>query len=311
MSVIRPRHRLAFVMALSLIITLLAAMIPVPHAAAQQAEAQQASPYFIDVRIPGKGIVTDVPNFHLCKDRTYQITVTTRQQTLYGPLVPNTLISVQGASRGTLSPSSIMTGGDRPYDAARFSYRASETGTETLRFTSQIGDASAAQHTDRTVSFEVEDCTPTVQLIWRGNGFVSAGPTATAQYFAVMDPVKLDPAGENQFHGSGELVYQNLMSQSADCSATGFAVPAPTDISARVVDDRWYDFTFTFTPSAISINIDCWGTMNYTFDMFMMTAFSKAIAPIEGGTVKVPIDHYPDPILHVWGTMYVIVTHAR
>src|SRR5688572_27181255 len=75
----------------------LATALCVMASAAQRAAAQQAPSYFLEVSIPGRGILTQSSNIQLCKDRSYRMHVTARQENPYESLVQNTRIAVVGA----------------------------------------------------------------------------------------------------------------------------------------------------------------------------------------------------------------------
>jgi hypothetical protein len=281
---------------------------------AQRAGAQQAPPYFLEVRIPGKGLLTQSSNIQLCKDRSYQMHVTARQQNPAESLVPNSRITVLGASRGMISPPISFTSSDRPYAPAVFSYKGLDEGVETLRFTADIGQGFSAVQVVSTVSFAVRDCAPTVQLIFRGVGIVYTGRTAVAQYFATMDPVELVPIGEDTYHGTGKLVFWQLTAQGEGCTAVGTAAPAPVDITARFLTEELLSFTFIFTPAPGSLTTSgaCTAfTAPFSLDFGATTAFSQVSGPGRGGTMNVPIASQPHPVLTVTGTMSVIVISAR
>src|SRR5688572_12456112 len=128
MIVTQLRRGLTIVLALTLIIALLATISPLPRAAAQQRS------YALDIVMIGKGQLTESSSIKVCKDRIYTIHAVTRRLDRFESLVPNTQISVLGATRGSITPSSAMTSADRPYDPAVFRYKANDEGTETLRF---------------------------------------------------------------------------------------------------------------------------------------------------------------------------------
>lgn len=312
MTHIRPRHGLAC--AVALIITLLLTMTAVPHASAQQQAAAQQESFALDIRMIGKGSLIGGTSIKVCKDRSYTIHAWTKR--IRGEsFVPNTQITVLPASLGTISPSSGMSGVDRPYDPAVFRYKATEEGTETLRFTGLTAPAPGGTSVDRTVSFTVEDCVPTVSLLWRGTGVVTSGPGATAQYVASVEPVELIPVGDaGNYVGTGTLVYHQLTAQSVGCYGVASAAPAPVDITAREVSEDRLDITFTFTPAVGSLTVSgsCTNfTVDFTMELGSYTGFSQASVPARGGTVHVPVSSQPDPILHVSGTMIVTVKRDR
>lgn len=179
-------------------------------------------------------------------------------------------ITVSGAAYGTISPPSAVTlmtdTGLAITPIARFKYTADKPGSEQLIF--EAGSPAPAG-TQRTLEFEVENCTHEVAMIYRG--VLNISPLL-ANYSGVLDPTKLDQSGENQHSGVAPFeLAETFHIPGAPCSVVGSISSSQADIVAAS-QEQTTNFTITFQPNTQTVNVHCpdaaasaagmWGAQN-------------------------------------------------
>lgn len=150
-------------------------------------------------------------------------------------------VLVLGAQLGTIVPNPYqltLRGGP-----ARFSYRADKTGSETLRFTAEMGrvvrfeefDADGSrkealvQSANDTFKFEVRECTYKVKFVyhWQMPG---------AEQFGFMGDTWLKRQKDGTFAGNGDFIVSSFAS-SPGCKANISDFEPPIGLTGKLLKD--------------------------------------------------------------------------
>jgi hypothetical protein len=222
----------------------------------------------------------------------------------------NALVRVTGTGLGTIGPNPYLLG--PASGPARFTYRAGNTGQETLRFTAEMirpvtyqidGRETLIQKVDETFQFEVVDCAYKVSMTLDGN--FRSGVTSGAAIGIVLKTELVKKEG-GTFEGIGSFIAMEQYRNAPTCVFELDDFQAPTRITGKILENTdTLELTFDLGSGTYSASGVCsgfgGGTSSHTVDVAQMVKGRSKRFPSAGATKTVETAKIP-----AWSTTFTI-----
>jgi hypothetical protein len=221
----------------------------------------------------------------------------------------NALVRVIGTGLGTIGPNPYLLG--PASGAARFTYRAGNTGQETLRFTAEMirpviyqidGRDTLIQKVDETFRFEVVECAYKVSLVYKGT-FASAGTSGAAIGLELNTELVRKEGGT--FEGTGSFIAMEQNRNAPTCVFSLDDFQAPTRITGKILENTGeLELKFEYGSGTYSYSGVCTASSfggTQTLDLAQLIGVRSEIFPPTGG-IKQPRTPQPP----AWTTKFTI-----
>jgi hypothetical protein len=222
----------------------------------------------------------------------------------------NALVRVIGTGLGTIGPNPYLLG--PASGAARFTYRAGNTGQETLRFTAEMirpvtyqidGRDTLIQKVDETFQFEVVECAYKVSMKLQGT-FASAGTSGAAIGIELNTELVKKEGGT--FEGIGSFFAMEQYRNVPGCVFELDDFEAPTRITGKILENTdTLELTFDLGKGTYSATGACpaagSATSSHTVDVAQLVKGRSKRFPSAGGTKTVETAKIP-----AWSTTFTI-----